>query len=121
MRVEEGVCVCVCVLCVCVCVVGGEQTYLSSLCKSDLLDRCEIFCAIKYTYTHQGQRKWKSQYPIFEANNYGCGFCGCAYFVISVQRGLICSCNFIADWTIVLGIAGLALDCQIGPDFIFPK
>ena len=54
----------------------------------------------------------------------GVAFCGCAYFVISVQRGLICSCNFIGDWTIVLGkisIAGLALDCQTGPNFIFPK
>ena len=59
----------------------------------------------------------------------------------SVQRGLIteylCSCNFIEDWTIVLGkisITGLALatsqlpttngpECshQPGPDFISPK
>ena len=42
---------CVCLfVCVCVCVCGGgEQTYLSSLCKSDLLDRCEILRAIKNT------------------------------------------------------------------------
>ena len=61
-------------------------------------------------------------------------------FLTSVQRGLnyrISSCNFIADWTIVMGkiyIVGLTLATselattdlpershQPGPDFIFPK
>ena len=57
---------------------------------------------------------------IFEANNYGCGILWVCFLMSmrSEQRGLITeylrlrSCNFIVDWTIVLGkvsIAGLAL------------
>ena len=43
-----------------------------------------------------------------------------------MQRGLnyrICSCNFIADWTIIMGkISDLPKHShQLGPDFIFPK
>ena len=46
--------------------------------------------------------------PIFEANNYGYDILwGCFLMSMhSVQRGLnyrISSCNFIADWTIVMG------------------
>ena len=77
---------------------------------------------------------------IFGANNYGCGILWVCFLMSmrSVQRELITnSCNFIVDWTIVLGkisIAGLALAMsqlattdlpehshQPGPDFIFPK
>ena len=73
--------------------------------------------------------------PIFEANNYGCGVLWVCFLMSmhSVQHGLINSCNFIADCTIVYGmisIAGLALATsklatinlpehlhQLGPDF----
>ena len=82
--------------------------------------------------------------PIFEANNYGYDIVWVCFLMsmCSVQRGLnyrinTCSCNFIADWTIVMGkisIVGLTLatrelattdlpECshQPGLDFIFPK
>ena len=77
--------------------------------------------------------------PIFEANNYGCGILWVCFLMSmhSVQHGLINSCNFIADCTIVNGkisIVGLALATsklatinlpehlhQLGPDFIFQK
>ena len=55
--------------------------------------------------------------PIFEANNYGYDILWVCFLMsmCSVQCGLnyrISSCNFIADWTIVMGkisIVGLAL------------
>ena len=54
---------------------------------------------------------------VFEANNYGYHILWVCFLMNmrSVQRGLnyrISSCNFIADWTIVMGkisIVGLAL------------
>ena len=76
---------------------------------------------------------------IFEANNYGYHILWVC-FLMSMRSGLyyrISSCNFIADWTIVVGktsIIALALATselattdllershQPGPDFIFSK
>ena len=81
--------------------------------------------------------------PIIEANNYWYHILWVPFLMSmrSVQRGLnyrISSCNFIEDWTIVMGkiyIVGLALATselatidlllehshQPGPDFILPK